>query len=296
MFKTVFITFTILLINIWVTSQNDNIALGDTIAVIHTNDGSKHRGILISIDSNSISIEQGDYKIKTISNSDIRFVNYINSEEIRNKTLFNNRNPNYTSYCYFPSAFTNKKGEFSSQSHYFSSFNFKYGISDKWQIDIGGLYIIANYIGITYSTEIFDFLKFSISSKVGGMWFFIDAPNLNIYGANFTPRISIGNENRNISIGYIIGGFSDYSYLLNGTYIGAQRKIREKWTINGELSGFRLDYTNQLYIGSVTFDYLKHDNAVWSFGITGVSSNDKTFMIDNRAYYPLPYFGYSRFF
>ena len=71
MFKTVFITFTILLINIWVTSQNDNIALGDTIAVIHTNDGNKHRGILRSIDSNSISIEQGNYKIKTIGFNDL---------------------------------------------------------------------------------------------------------------------------------------------------------------------------------------------------------------------------------
>jgi len=296
MFKTVFITAYLILINILAISQNDNVGFGDTIAVIHTNNGNKYRGILISNDTRSISIEQGNKKIKTIDNSDIKFVDYITSEEIRNKTLFKNRNPNYTSYCFFSSAFTNKKGELSTHSHYFSSYNLKYGISDKWQIDFGGLYIIANYIGITYSTEIFDFLKFSLSSKVGGMWFFIDAPNMNINGANFTPRISIGNKNRNISIGYIIGGFSDYYYLLNGTYIGAQRKIKEKWTINGELSGFRLDNTTELYIGSVTFDYLRHSNVVWSFGITGVSSNDKTFMIDNRAYYPLPYIGYSRFF
>ena len=110
----------------------------------------------------------------------------------------------------------------------------KYGITDNVEINLGALLINSFIIGASYSKDI-GFARIGVSATGGFLWFLPDNPGINEKGIAFTPRMTIGNEKKNMTIGFTSGTISSTNYWLYGGYLGAQKKFKERWTISGEL-------------------------------------------------------------
>ncbi len=284
----------------YIIGQDINLKTSDSIVSIVKKNGENIRGILISKDNDKVIVESGNNKNIIVNYSDIRYMNVISSEEIKKKKEFEKDNPNYTQHTFLPTAFTTEKGKLIGNSHYFITYNLKYGITDNLEVNMGSLFINAYLLGISYSKEIFDFLNIGISSYGGFTWFIPDNPNMSEKGIGFIPRISIGNKNRSIIMGFTTVKISSFNNWAYGGYIGAQKKIKEKWTISGELSGLTFDSNNVMYFGDVSLGYFRKNNVVWNFGVAGIDFNDPLILpmiVGNEfPFIPLPYFGYLKYF
>ena len=132
------------------------------------------------------------------------------------------------------------------------------------------------------------------------MWFGFDGANgtnSNQFGMGFIPRISIGNKNRNITIGFISGSINNLNNWAYGGYFGAQRRFKERWTIAGELTAINIDSYNYFYLGDVIFKFNRKENVNWNFGLAGIKFPGLNALFPNDIpFIPLPYFGYSRNF
>ena len=208
-----FISQVLVLSPIWIFSQNDTIALENDIIIIQLKNGDEVRGILISENESSFTIISGKNKAVTIDKLSIGSFKILRSKEIQNQTEFFDDALNYSQNCFLPSAFITKKDELYANSHYNGTYNLKYGLSDHFEINAGGVFINYYYAGICYSTELFEFIRFSTTAFTSFMWFGFDGANgtnSNQFGMGFIPRISIGNKNRNITIGFISGSINNF--------------------------------------------------------------------------------------
>lgn len=295
-----FVTQSSVFIPICIISQIDTTTIKNDIIIIKLKNGDEIRGVLISEDEFNFTILSGKNNTLIIEKLRIESFKILKSKEIQNQTEFFEDALNYSQNCFLPSAFITKKDELYANSHYNGTYNLKYGLSDNFEINAGGVFINYYYAGICYSTELFEFIRFSTTAFASFLWFGIDNgtgtgnnSNLNQFGIGFIPRISIGNENRNITIGFISGSINDLNNWAYGGYFGAQRRFKERWTIAGELTAINIDSFNYFYLGDVIFKFNRKENVNWNFGLAGVKIPN---VLDELPFVPIPYFGYSRKF
>ena len=100
-------------------------------------------------------------------------------------------------------------------------------------------------------------------------------------------------------MGFITTKTSLINQWVYGSYLGAQQKLSERWTLSGEFSGLTIDSHNIVLIGDVTLNVTtKRNFEVISFGVIGINTNTQNFIGINlpRPFIPLPYIGYQRIF
>ena len=279
-------------------TNEKNQFISDTIVVIVKKDYSEIRGILISEHRTKLVVKLGDENVVFFKNEIVGF-RFITSDEIKSKTQFESPNYNYTRYCFFPSAFTTKKGESNSYSHYFTTANLKVGLSDNWEFSIGSVFINSGLASVSYSKPIYKSVRAAVSVYGGYVFYFPNNPGDNQRGIGFIPRLSFGDENQNISMGLITTKVSYFNEWIYGSYLGAQQKIKERLTLSGELSGLTVDSHNILLLGDVTLNCTtRRGFEVISFGIIGINTNTQNFVgipLPN-PFIPIPYIGYQRIF
>ena len=270
----------------------------DTIVVIIKKDKSEIRGILVQETKLSLIVLLGDEEISFLK-SEIVGYRFITSNEIKSKTQFETPNHNYTKYCFFPSAFTTKRGESSSYSHYLTTANLKMGITDNWELSLGSILVNSILSSVSYSKPLYKSVRAAVSVYGGYIFYLPNNPGTNQSGIGFLPRISFGDENQNISMGLIASKTSLINQWIYGSYLGAQQKLNERWTLSGEFSGLTVDSHNILLLGDVTLNVTsKREVEVISFGVLGINTNSQSFLglPIPRPFIPLPYLGYQRLF
>jgi hypothetical protein len=279
-------------------ANNEHFTISDTIVVIIKKDKSEIRGILVEETNSSLLILLGDEQISFLK-SEIVGYRFITSNEIKSKSQFESPNHNYTKYCFYPSAFTTKRGESSSYSHYLTTANLKVGLTDNWEFSLGSILINSILSSVSYSKPIYKSVRAAISIYGGYIFYLPNNPGTNQSGIGIIPRISFGDENQNISMGLIASKTSLINQWVYGSYLGAQQKLNERWTLSGEFSGLTVDSHNILLLGDVTLNVTsKREFEVISFGILGINTNSQSFigLPIPRPFIPLPYLGYQRIF
>ena len=276
-------------------SQQENTSTNN-IAVIQLQNNKEIRGTLIYEDDDKIIVETGKNKIFEIKRINIRFIKIIDINELKNKNEFENKSINYSQNCFLPTAYITDKDDLFFNSHYSATYNFKLGVAKNFELTAGGVGIAYNYLGVCYSAELFDFLHFG-TTVVGSFLISLDGSGDSEFGSIIIPRLSIGNENRNITIGFLGASIQNFNNWIYGGYFGAQRRIHERWTLAGELATINLDTYNYMYVGNVTAKFKRNSAVNWNFGLLGIRfpGLSALFPSDN-AFIPLPYVGYSRRF
>lgn len=279
-------------------NENESSFVSDTIVVILKKDNSEIRGILIKETSSALVVLLGNEEITFLKN-DIQGYRFITSNEIKSKTQFETPNYNYTRYCFFPSSFTTKRGESASYSHYLTTANLKVGITDNWEFSIGSIFINSILTSVSYSKPVYKSVRLAVSGYGGYVFYLPSNPGTNQSGVGIIPRISFGDENQNVSMGFIASKTSLINQWVYGSYLGAQQKLKERLTLSGEFSGLTIDAHNILLLGDVTLNFTtRRGFEVISFGALGINTNNQSFIGISlpRPFIPLPYLGYQRIF
>ena len=286
-------------------AQNQVDHQSDTIAVITTHDRQEIRGVLTAEDKYSITIETGS-ELRTFYKSNIYKIKYITREQIFDTNEFENPNPNYTHYCFMPSSFISEKGEFNTISHYFVTANSKVGLHENVEFSIGNFLLFNLFSSLTFSKNITNtFLGRRSITAAGSIMgnYLIDINNsssnlVNGWGGN--SRITIGNKNRNSTIGFIaydINIKDPVLYILSGIYFGgyfgSQVKLNERFTIAGESLGLTRDNVQYVFLNSVKVNWIRNSLEDWSLGIIYTTNNVQIFENQDRV---LPYVGFQRKF
>ena len=286
---------TLLFIPIFCFTQKDSSSVNN-IAIIELTNGKEIRGVIIHEDDLKIALETGKNKITEINRIKISSIKIINRSELKNKKEFDKESTNYSQNCFLPSAYINSKNKLSFNSHYNSSYNLKLGLNKNFELNAGGVALIYNYIGVCYSLELVEFLHFG-TTVFGSYLLPIDTPESGQFGTIIIPRFTIGNKNRNITIGFVGASIQNFNNWIYGGYFGAQRRIHERWVIAGELTAINLDTYNYLYLGNVIAKLKTNTKSNWNFGIVGFKFPDLITIFPNDIpFLPIPYVGYSRNF
>ena len=155
---------------------------------------------------------------KISSDKFINFSLFKKRKKLFNSKEFENPNPNYTRYCFMPSSFINKPAEFSTSSHYFVTANSKIGLHKNVEFSVGNFLLFNLFSSLTFSKNITNhFLGRRSLTAAGSIMgnYLIDVNNNpnNLNGWGGIGRITLGNEYRNSSLGFIgynmnlFGGF-----------------------------------------------------------------------------------------
>ena len=284
-------------------SQESNTSLNESIAVIHKKNGETIRGIVHYNDAEKIIIITGKEQKTTIPYSQIASIEFISTENLKNQTEFEDDHLNYTQNCFFPTGFTTKKGDFTGNVHYGITGNAKIGITDNIEITGGTFSFIAYYFSLGYSKEIGKVIQFGVNGYGGFTYDF----NRNDITPGFCiiPRISLGNKDRNVTMGFIgtfgpqmtIGINQSYESLFGG-YIAIKHRFKERWVLSTELGSINSVNSNLAYMGNLTFNFMRNYFSSWSLGVLGLWQEDPNGIqyLFNQPFIVLPYFGYMRSF
>lgn len=292
----------VLILNTDYYAQNQVDHHSDSIAVITTLDRQEIRGILTEEDKYTITIETGN-ELRTFHKNNVYNIRYITREQIFDTKEFENPNPNYARYCFMPSSFIAEKGEFNTISHYFITANSKVGLHENIEFSIGNFLLFNLFSSLTYSKNITNtFLgRRSVTAAASIMGnYLIDINNtssnlLNGWGGN--ARITLGNKNRNSTLGFIGYNLNVIGGTFYGGYLGSQVKLSERFTLAGESLGLTIDNVQFIFLNSIILNWIRNSNEDWSLGVIYAGNNIQNNMINlqNNSII-VPYLGYQRKF
>ena len=274
----------------------------DSIAVITTHDRQEIRGVLTAEDNYSITIETGN-ELRTFYKDNIYNIRYITREQIFDTKEFENPNPNYTRYCFMPSSFISEKGEFNTISHYFITANSKVGLHENIEISAGNFLLFNLFSSLTYSKNITNtFVGRRSITAAGSIMgnYLIDINNsstnfFNGWGGN--ARITLGNKNRNSTIGVIGYNINGLGGIFYGGYFGSQIKFSERFTLAGESVGLTMDNVQFVFLNSVILNWIRNRFEDWSLGVIYAGNNIQNNMINlQNNTLIVPYLGFQRKF
>ena len=119
----------------------------------------------------------------------------------------------------------------------------------------------------------------------------------NINGWGGIGRITLGNEYRNSSLGFIGYNMNLFGGFFYGGYLGSQIKIKERFTIAGESVGLTFDNVQYLFLNSIILNWIRNSSEDWSVGIIYIGTNVQNGIINiNNNALVVPYVGYQRRF
>ena len=298
----IFVSLAFILLTPKVNGQNNLDHHSDSIAIITTSSNQEVRGILIKENKQIITIETANEE-RTFNKNEVRHIRYITRNEIFNSKEFENPNPNYNRYCFMPSSFINKPAEFSTSSHYFVTANSKIGLHKNVEFSIGDFLLFNLYSSITFSKNITNhFLGRRSLTAAGSVMgnYLIDINNNNsnnINGWGGIGRITLGNEYRNSSLGFIGYNMNLFGGFFYGGYLGSQIKIKERFTIAGESVGLTFDNVQYLFLNSIILNWIRNSSEDWSVGVIYIGTNVQNGVINiNNNALIVPYVGYQRRF
>lgn len=291
-FITCFFIFSFYLF--WSQTNVVNNTSNDTIVVLITSKNKEIRGLLVSQDYNSISLEVAN-EIQTYQKNNLKSYRFITRDLIKSIKKFDSPNAIYTKYCYLPSAFITEKGRVNTNSHYFITSNSKIGIHENFEFSLGNITWTNVFSSLTYSKKLGN--SFTTGVSVIGNFNLISSTNgINDYnGWGFIPRITFGDEFGNTTLGLVGYQLPILQGLCYGGYLASQRKIAERFTIAGEIMGLTFDGFDVGLINNIILNFTRNLRENWSAGITiiNIKAVNLAFGIDFIA---LPYLGIQRKF
>ena len=118
---------------------------------------------------------------------------------------------------------------------------------------------------------------------------------LNGWGGN--ARITLGNKNRNSTLGFIGYNLNVIGGTFYGGYLGSQVKLSERFTLAGESLGLTIDNVQFIFLNSIILNWIRNSNEDWSLGVIYAGNNIQNNMINlqNNSII-VPYLGYQRKF
>ncbi|MCH1612400.1 MAG: hypothetical protein L7S72_03815, partial [Flavobacteriales bacterium] len=236
----VFWSFFLSFQNNWCQTNVTNNYSNDTIVVVITNENKELRGLLISEDYNSLTVQIANEN-KKFNKNEIKSYRFITRNQIKSIKEFKNPNPIYTKYCYFPSAYITERGNINTNSHYFITSNSKIGIHENFEISVGNIFIYNVFSSLTYSKKINNSFTTGIS-LIGSINLLTNLNGINEFNSwGFLPRVTYGDSFQNTTIGMIGYHLPVLGEFYYGGYLASQKKIAERFTLAGEIVGITVD-------------------------------------------------------
>ena len=182
--------------NNWSQTNVTNNYSNDTIVVVITNENKELRGLLISEDYNSLTVQIANEN-KKFNKNEIKSYRFITRNQIKSIKEFKNPNPIYTKYCYFPSAYITERGNVNTNSHYFLTSNSKIGVHENFEISVGNIFIYNVFSSLTYSKKINNSFTTGIS-LIGSINLLTNLNGINEFNSwGFLPRITQVSHQKN---------------------------------------------------------------------------------------------------
>jgi hypothetical protein len=244
----------------------------DSIATVKTINGNVFTGVITNDNDKEITLESASVGIIIIAKIEIKSIEYN-----KNKTQDPGRTDAYLGeYAFAPTAFNIPSGEVSFNTHYFAYVDFEFGLSDNISLDIGASYPVLApiFVGLKASVNVADKVRLGLKLNVYGIidyWGnqsnnFIEIPLTLFSTAN--GMITLGDQNKNLTIGGIFGYLPVINMSGYGGYIGGYKKIKQKLGIGTELL-FGIENNDQFgaFSGSVLTKYYRTPSKIWTFGI-----------------------------
>ena len=269
----VFWSFFLSFQNNWSQTNVTNNYSNDTIVVVITNENKELRGLLISEDYNSLTVQIANEN-KKFNKTEIKSYRFITRNQIKSIKEFKNPNPIYTKYCYFPSAYITERGNVNTNSHYFLTSNSKIGVHENVEISVGNIFIYNVFSSLTYSKKINNSFTTGIS-LIGSINLLTNLNGINEFNSwGFLPRITYGDSFQNTTIGIIGYHLPFLEEFYYGGYLASQKKIAEKFTIAGEIVGITVDGIQIGLINNIIINFARNFRENWSFGITVINMEE----------------------
>ena len=288
----VFCCFFLSFQNNWSQTNVTNNYSNDTIVVVNTNENKELRGLLISEDYNSLTVQIANEN-KKFNKNEIKSYRFITRNQIKSIKEFENPNPIYTKYCYLPSAYIVEKGSITTNSHYFITSNSKIGLHENFEFSIGNLLIFNIFSTFTYSKEISTSIRGGIS-VIGNFDVLSSSSGTSDFnGIGILPRITYGDKLKNTTIGLLVyqSSFTGFFY---GGYLASQKKISEKFTLAAEIAGIKFENYYGL-VNNLIINFMRNSSENWSFGVSLINV-DLIPVTTGNDITPIPYFGIQRKF
>ena len=259
--------------NNWSQTNVTNNYSNDTIVVVITNENKELRGLLISEDYNSLTVQIANEN-KKFNKNEIKSYRFITRNQIKSIKEFKNPNPIYTKYCYFPSAYITERGDVNTNSHYFLTSNSKIGVHENFEISVGNIFIYNVFSSLTYSKKINNSFTTGIS-LIGSINLLTNLNGINEFNSwGFLPRITYGDSFQNTTIGIIGYHLPFLEEFYYGGYLASQKKIAERFTIAGEIVGITVDGIQIGLINNIIINFARNFRENWSFGITVINMEE----------------------
>ena len=269
----VFWSFFLSFQNNWSQTNVTNNYSNDTIVVVITNENKELRGLLISEDYNSLTVQIANEN-KKFNKNEIKSYRFITRNQIKSIKEFKNPNPIYTKYCYFPSAYITERGNVNTNSHYFLTSNSKIGVHENFEISVGNIFIYNVFSSLTYSKKINNSFTTGIS-LIGSVNLLTNLNGINEFNSwGFLPRITYGDMFQNTTIGIIGYHLQFLEKFYYGGYLASQKKIAERFTIAGEIVGITVDGIQIGLINNIIINFARNFRENWSFGITVINMEE----------------------
>ena len=269
--KTVTFCFFVLSFQFFWTQTNVvNNPSNDTIVVLITAKNKELRGLLISEDYNSLTVQIANEN-KKFNKNEIKSYRFITRNQIKSIKEFKNPNPIYTKYCYFPSAYITERGNVNTNSHYFLTSNSKIGVHENFEISVGNIFIYNVFSSLTYSKKINNSFTTGIS-LIGSINLLTNLNGINEFNSwGFLPRITYGDSFQNTTIGMIGYHLPFLEEFYYGGYLASQKKLAERFTLAGEIVGITVDGIQIGLINNIIINFARNFRENWSFGITVIN-------------------------
>jgi len=306
----IFFTLLISCITISTTAQENeeyySVQKTDSIAKIKTLNGNVFVGIITADNGKEITLESNSIGKIVIPKLEIKSIEYD-----KNKIPDPDRTEAHLGeYAFAPTAFNIPKNEVAFHTHYFAYIDFEIGLSDNFSVDVGASYPVFApiFVGLKTSAKLADKVRLGLKINAYGMidyWGnqsnnFIEIPLTVVATAN--GMITLGDEDKNLTLGGIFGYLPTLNLTGYGGYLGAFKKIKPKLGIGSEVL-FGIENDNNIGSFSVAglAKYYRTPSKIWTFGIhapfipdyrwtwngtTSVQSLERYLVI------PLPYIGY----
>lgn len=269
----VFWSFFLSFQNNWSQTNVTNNYSNDTIVVVITYENKELRGLLISEDYNSLTVQIANEN-KKFNKNEIKSYRFITRNQIKSIKEFKNPNPIYTKYCYFPSAYITERGNVNTNSHYFLTSNSKIGVHENFEISVGNIFIYNVFSSLTYSKKINNSFTTGIS-LIGSINLLTNLNGINEFNSwGFLPRITYGDSFQNTTIGIIAYHLPFLEEFYYGGYLASQKKIAERFTLAGEIVGITVDGIQIGLINNIIINFARNFRENWSFGITVINMEE----------------------
>lgn len=288
--------------------EEDYYTKSDSTAKVTTLKGGVYTGTILSDNGKELEMNSDQVGLIIIAKTDIQSIEYTTTGSPDLIIPEQNSEVIIGEYGFGQTAFNTPQGKVAFQTHYFAFIDFDFGISDNFSLDIGASYplLAPLKVGLKGSVDLANNLR--IGGRVNAFMIvdywnggsgnsFITIPFA--LATNFTGMLTIGDQQRNLTIGGTYFTIPQIEFQGFGGYIGGYKRVSKSIGISGEVLYGQDDSENGTMAVGLFCKYHRAANKLWTFGLESpafprysYNGPNYTRVLDGYLVIPIPYIGY----